>query len=392
MTLARFVTFLWEQFFEDHCPSTAAALTYQTLFAIVPLLTLTYTVFSMFEAFADVGHTVEEFLFNNIVPENISVVQEYLRGFSDQARQLSLPSLALLAVTALLMLVTIEKTLNEIWRVKEPRHGFQRLLMYWAVLTLGPLLGGCALAISTYVFSMPLISDVTTSSGFLLFLPMLLGAACFTLIYVAVPNCRIPLGHAVIGGCSAALAFEMAKFLFGILVANTNFAVIYGTFAVVPLLLLWIYLCWIIVLLGAEFVKALTVCPRRSDEKKGEPLVQVLHILGLFRQAQIKGLSVNEKNVFDLADKIELREWNEYRSRLLAMGLIRVVEGGGLVLCKDLREVALWELYRALPWPLPIVVLGNNAWEVQLSELLRSAAGHSKQQMSLSVAALLEAT
>ena len=301
----------------------------------------------MFEAFSGLGHTVEEFLFNNIVPENISVVQEYLRSFSDQARQLSLPSLALLAVTALLMLVTIEKTLNEIWRVKEPRHGFQRLLMYWAVLTLGPILGGCALAISTYVFSMPLISDVTTSSGFLLFLPMLLGATFFTLIYVAVPNCRIPLGHAVIGGCSAAVLFEMAKFLFGILVANTDFAVIYGTFAAVPLLLLWIYLCWIIVLLGAEFVKALTVCPRRSDHAKGEPLVQVLHILGLFRQAQTKGLSVNEKDIFDLADKIELREWNEYRSRLLAMDLIRVVEGGGLVLCMDLREVVLWDLYRA---------------------------------------------
>ena len=390
--MAKFVTFLWEQFFEDHCPSTAVALTYQTLFAIVPLLTVTYTVFSMFEAFAGLGHAVEEFLFNNIVPENISVVQEYLRGFSDQARKLSLPSLALLAVTALLMLVTIEKTLNEIWRVKEPRHGFQRLLMYWAVLTLGPLLGGCALAISTYVFSMPLISHVTTSSGFLLFLPMLLGASFFTLIYVAVPNCRIPFGHAVIGGCCAAVAFEMAKFLFGVLVANTDFAVIYGTFAAVPLLLLWIYLCWIIVLLGAEFVKALTVCPMRSDQARGEPLVQVLHILALFKEAQIKGLSVNEKDVFDLADKIELQEWNGYRSRLLAMDLIRVVEGGGLVLCKDLREVVLWDLYRALPWPLPTDVLGDNAWEMQLSELLKRAAGHNKQEMSLSVAALLEAT
>lgn len=388
--MTRFVTFLWTQFFEDHCPNTAAALTYQTLFAIVPLLTLTYTVFSMFEAFAGVGLTVEEFLFSNIVPENISVVQEYLRSFSDQARQLSLPSLALLAVTALLMLVTIEKTLNEIWRVKEPRHGFQRLLMYWAVLTLGPILGGCALAISTYVFSMPLISNVTTSSGFLLVLPMFLGAAFFTLIYVAVPNCRIPIGHAVIGGCSAAVAFELAKFLFGVLVANTDFAVIYGTFAAVPLLLLWIYLCWIIVLLGAEFVKALTVCPRGSDQTKGEPLVQVLHILGLFRQAQIKGSSVNEKDVFELADKIELQEWNEYRSRLLAMDLIRIVEGGDLVLCKDLNKVTLWALYRALPWPIPIAVLGDNPWEVRLGELLESIAGHSTQEMSLSVAALLE--
>ena len=135
-----FVQFLVRHFIEDSCQSTAAALTYQTLFAVVPLLTVVYTVISAFDAFHGMGVEVENFIFNNVVPENVATVQEYIHSFSDQARNLSIPSGVFLAVTVFTMLFTIERTFNEIWRIKEPRRGFDRLLMYWAVLTLWPLL------------------------------------------------------------------------------------------------------------------------------------------------------------------------------------------------------------------------------------------------------------
>ena len=386
----RFLKFLWEQFVEDSCLQTAQALTYQTLFAIVPLLTLTYTVLSLFEAYSGVGQIVEEFLFSNIVPENIAVVQDYLHSFSNQARQLSLPSLILLAVVALMMLMTIEKTLNKIWRIREPRHGFQRLLMYWAVLTLGPLLVGCALAISTYVFSMPFVSNVTEATGILNYLPLLLGAAFFTLIYVAVPNCNVPFVNALMGGCFAALFFELAKLMFALLVTNTDFAVIYGAFAAVPLLLMWIYLCWVIALLGAEFVKVLTVFPRGGEQLRDAPLVQILHILELFKSAHEKGESVGEKDIAGLADRIQLGLWNEYRSRLIETKFIRPVDGGSMVLSRDLREISLWDLYRLLPWPLPDGGAAKAQWGPHLKELLSTTAGQNSEALSVDVASLLE--
>ena len=150
-----------ERFIEDSCRSTAAALTFQTLFAVVPLLTVMYTIFNAFEAFDGLSGTVQEFIFTNVVPENVAVVREYLDEFSTSATNLGVPSGILVSVTALLMLFTIERTFNDIWRVKEPRHGFQRFLVYWAILTLGP----AVLAITAYTLTLPLISDVTEITG-----------------------------------------------------------------------------------------------------------------------------------------------------------------------------------------------------------------------------------
>ena len=151
-----FLRLLMRNYAEDGCPSTAAALTYQTLFAVVPLLTVTYTVLSAFQAQSGVGEMLQDFMFENVVPESVGVVEGYLQEFSDQARRLSGPSLIFIGLTAFLMMFTIEKSFNEIWRIKQPRQGFQRILMYWAILTLGPVLMGIGIAITTYLFSLPL--------------------------------------------------------------------------------------------------------------------------------------------------------------------------------------------------------------------------------------------
>ncbi len=385
----RLLGFLGRHFVEDNCQTTAAALTYQTLFAVVPSLTVMYTVLSAFESFSGMGRVVEDFIFANVVPENVSVVQDYLRSFSDQARNLSVPSVILLAVTAFLMLFTIERTFNEIWRIREPRRGFQRVMMYWAVLTLGPLLVVLGIGVSTYLLSLPLISDVTDSPGFLAFLPLLMSALTFTLIYIAVPNTVVPVRHAVIGGVLVAIVFEGAKYLFTSVMSRSSFEVIYGTFAVVPLFLLWIYVSWTIVLVGAELVKGLGVYRFEGSHRLEAPLMQFLILLEVFFDAHRRGETVTEKMIRTRGARVDMEKWTDYRQKLMDLKLIRKAEKGDMVLSRDLGEVPLWELCRQLPWPLPAkVVEPVKSWESRLSETFQSISGRNEELLGLDIESL----
>jgi membrane protein len=318
-----------KRYVDDGCQATAAGLTYQTLFAVVPLLTVMYAVLNAVEAFKDLSAEVEGFLFDNVVPENVVNLQDYLHDFSTQAQSLSVPSLAFLGITAFLMLFTIERTFNEIWRVREPRQGYQRFLMYWAVLSLGPILVGMGFLITTYLMALPLLSDVDQYTGALGYLPILLSAAMLTLVYVAVPNCAVSFKDAVVGGLLVAIAFEMAKYLFGFVMSRSSFEVIYGAFAAVPLFLLWIYVSWSIVLMGAELVKALGVFRHDGGEQLEAPLFQIVVILELFFHAHQKGVVVREEDIRRCGARIDLEHWNDYRQRLIKLNLIRSVDKGG---------------------------------------------------------------
>ncbi len=387
----RLLKFPVEHFFEDSCQTTAAALTYQTLFAVVPALTMMYWGFSKLDAFGGMGRTVEDFIFGNVVPENVAAVQEYIRHFSEGALRLTGPSAIFLAFTAFLMLLTIERTFNEIWRIKEPRQGFQRMLMYWAVLTLGPALIVVGFGITTYVVSLPLISEVAESPYFLRFVPVLMSASALTLIYIAVPNTRVPLKHAVIGGILVASIFEAAKFTFGFVMSKSSFEAIYGTFAVVPLFLLWVYVSWTIVLMGAELVKGLGVYRFSGSSKLEQPLFQLLIILEVFNRAHHRGDVVTEKMIHDLGSRINMEKWTEYRHVLMTLNLIRRVEKGGLILARDLSEVTLWELYKNLPWPLPArSVDGNSPWETSLSETFESISGRNQEILGMDLESLFK--
>ena len=362
-----FSKYLWKNFTGDRCPNTAASLTYQTLFAVVPFLTIMYALFDRFEAFSGQSERIESFIFDNIVPENVSVVQGYLLGFSEQARNLGGPSLILLMIAAFLMLYTIEGTFNEIWRVKEPRHGLQRFLVYWGVLTLGAPFILLSLAVTTYIQSLPFLSDVTKSTGALNLVPLVIGSSFFSLVFAVVPNCIVPLRHAVVGGILTAFVFEVAKTVFAVIMAQSNYAAIYGTFAAVPLFLLWIYISWTIILFGAEFVKGMGVYRFGQSEAVEPPLSQMVFLLELFYRAHQRGEVVTEEDIRKHSVRINMEQWTDYKSRLMDLDLIRMVEKGGLVLSKDLKEVSVWDLYTNLPWQLPHQVVGDKAWEKKLS-------------------------
>jgi membrane protein len=383
-----FVRYLSDHFRRD-CQGTAAALTYQTLFAVVPLMTVTFTVFSSVEAFKGLESEVETMIFSVIVPENVSVISEYIRDFTSQARGLSVVSLAFLGGTAFIMLYTIEVTFNAIWQVSEPRHGFQRFLMYWAILSLGPMLVAFGLLLTSYLNGLvPYMTGVAHSVEALRVLPILLSAGSFTLIYVAVPNCYVPFRYAVSGGILVAVVFEVAKYLFGFVMSQTSFEVIYGAFAAVPLFLLWIYVSWTIVLVGAELVKSLMTYDRRVDDAPESHLYQVLRLLECFYRAHKAGEVVSEQDVVS-GVHMDVENWNQYKSKLLDMNLISAVSGG-FGLRRNLSEITLWDLYHELPWPLPHEpARGDSAWQSQLSELFHEIAGRNRQLMSLDLESLI---
>src|SRR5690606_34798245 len=220
-----FVRHLGQRYQRDGCRESAAALTYMSLFAVVPLMTLVYSVFSMVPAFQDLGSQVNSLIFRYFIPESGMEIQSYLLEFSAQARKLSAAGALILIVTSYLMLANIEKTFNRIWGNQGNRRGLSGFLLYWGILSFGPLLVGIGLAMHTYLASFRVMVDSIDTLGLmgllLAYLPWLLTWIAFTLLFIAVPNCKVAARHAITGGLVTTILFQLAKGVFGAIVANT---------------------------------------------------------------------------------------------------------------------------------------------------------------------------
>jgi membrane protein len=351
-----FWRFLLQRFLADRGANNAAALTYTTLFAVVPMMTVTFSMLSAIPAFQDTGEQIQSFIFRNFVPSAGETLQQYLRDFTTQARQLTWIGVVILAGTAFWMLVTIERAFNTIWRVRQPRRGVSSFLLYWAILSMGPILLGGGFAISTYIASLSLISGPDALLGvqtMLKFMPLLFSVAAFTLLYATVPNAQVPIRHALLGGLFAAVLFEVAKMLFGLYVRLfPGYQLIYGAFATVPLFLLWIYVSWLIVLFGAE-----VVCNLGSSHqwrKRAVPrLLIVLGVLRVFHERQQSGFKVRLRDVQRQGWMLAEHEWEEVLEFLEQQQLIASTGSGTWVLSRDLGQYTLAQLLSRSPWPLP---------------------------------------
>lgn len=342
------------EFFDKGCQKSAAALTYMTLFALVPMMTVTYSMFSMIPSFDGVAEQLQSLIFENFLPATGSDVHAYLSDFSSQARNLTGFGIGMLVVTAYLMLTNIEKTFNDIWGVTEARRGLSSFLLYWAVLSIGPLLLGAGLVISTYVLSVKMIvqeyDQIGLTSTIFAYVPIFMTSIAFTLLFVAVPNCRVPLRIAAIGGVVTALCFELLKVAFGALVANSSFKLIYGAFAVVPLFLLWINFLWMIVLAGAVFVRTLSEHAYAKSNRHFSDIRAALHCLSMFRDKSQLGHVVSDRDCANIG--VSLVHWQSLRSLLTNNKWIAVTQSGGYVLSRDLNSLTLWDLQRLVQMPL----------------------------------------
>src|SRR6266852_6030640 len=254
--LGRFLAHVFRRFNQDRCLQIASSLTFTTLLALVPLVTITLGLMAAFPVFSGLGEHIHAFLLANMLPEKAGkVVTGYIEQFSGRAGRLTALGTAVLAVTAFMMMFTIERAFNSIWRVSRARPVVQRVLIYWATLTLGPVLIGASLSMTSYIISTSLgyATQVPLAGAAIVGLaPFVLACAAFTFLYYVVPNRAVKLRHALLGGFVAALAFEIMKRGFALYIAKfPTYTLVYGAFAVIPIFLLWIYFSWVVIVIGA---------------------------------------------------------------------------------------------------------------------------------------------
>lgn len=292
---------LRERFREDHLGLTASSLTFTTILALVPFFTVALAVFTAFPIFGKLQNALQGWLVSSLVPDSISrQVLGYLTQFASKASSLGAAGFSILLATALALILTIDRTLNDIWRVQRLRPLGQRVLIYWAAITLGPLLMGASLALTSYVMS--------ASGGLVKRLPdgvqLLFDSIQFVVLaggmaalYHYVPNTPVKWRHAWTGGLFVAVCIELAKKVLAVYLGKVpTYSVVYGAFATLPILLVWIYVAWVIVLLGAvvtAYLPSLLAGVARRGTVAGwtfQLAVEVLQQLHRVRHQRIKGL------------------------------------------------------------------------------------------------------
>ncbi|MDX2349175.1 MAG: YihY family inner membrane protein [Porticoccus sp.] len=392
-----FFRHLGKRFVGDGCRQSAAALTYMSLFAVVPLMTLMYSMFSLIPAFQGLESQVQELIFSNFVPQSGAEVQQYLTEFSSQARKLSVVGVVILLITAYLMLTNIEQTFNDIWGTVGSRRGLSSFLLYWGILSLGPLLLGIGLMMHTYLVSFQLLVDEVDVLGItaLIFkvLPLVFTWAAFTLLFIAVPNCKVSTRYALIGGLVTAICFELAKIAFGTFIAHSSYTSVYGAFAVFPIFLIWVYLMWIIVLGGAELIRAMETFKTTWRGFDYPDLVAVLIILWECWRKQQCGGSLSNRDIIDTG--LEEQHWRRLRDLLLENHLLAETATGRYVLTRDPSQLRLTDIANLsgqgiaiLPNTKSTEALGKYPWFNQLSGILNNANQQLEETFSPTIAQL----
>ncbi len=310
-------TVLRERFREDRLGLTASSLTFTTVIALVPLVTLILAVFTAFPVFSTMQATLQTWLVQSLVPDNIArSVLGYLTQFAAKASRLGAVGLIAFVVTALALIFTMDRTLNNIWRVRQMRPFAQRLLIYWAALTLGPVLLAASLTLTSYALSASrgLVGAIPGGLRFLLdALEFAMLASGMAALYHYVPNTRVKWAHAWAGGVFVAIGFEVAKLLLSLYLRNVpTYSAVYGAFATVPILLLWFYIAWVIVLFGAVIAAYLPSLLSGVARRGGKPgwnfqlAFEALQHLADARATDAKGLTRLQLAAYLRVDDLQL--------------------------------------------------------------------------------------
>lgn len=349
--LQRLVRLIAARFSQDRCAQMAASLTFTTLLSLVPLFTIALTVFSAFPVFSDFSDLIKKFLLANMLPDTGGkLISTYMQQFTESAARLTALGIVFLAVTAMMMMLTIDHALNTIWHVSRPRTLMQRVLIYWLVLTLGPLLVGGSLSLTTWLVGIS-VGFATQLTGFgqavLKVTPLLLTTPAFIFLFRVVPNRYVPMRHAIIGGVVSAVAFESMNSFFALYIAHfPTYKLVYGAFASIPVFLLWIYLSWVTVLLGAVVASSLSHW-RSTDGQQPDPMAQLYYALCMLRMMS-KGLRsgrVQTLPVFCEKLRVGFDFLEQILAKLARANLVSKLAGQGWSMVRDPELVKLGELH-----------------------------------------------
>ncbi|MBC7954775.1 MAG: YihY family inner membrane protein [Cytophagales bacterium] len=299
---------LRQRFREDRLGLTAGSLTFTTLISLVPLVTVMLALFTAFPMFYKFQDALQKYFLQALVPDTIArPVLGALTQFASKANRLGSVGLVILVFTAVALMLTIDRTLNNIWRVPKPRPIAQRVLVYWAAVTLGPLLLGVSLTFTSYAISASkgFVTDLPGGVSFLLStLQFLLLSAAMAGLFHYVPNTNVQWRHALAGGVFVSAGFELAKRGLGWYLSSVpTYTNVYGAFATVPILLIWIYLGWVIVLLGAVMAAYAPSLQMRVVRRPNVPGYRFQLVVGMLRElAQARTLSTHGLSAEQLSE------------------------------------------------------------------------------------------
>jgi membrane protein len=392
--LGRFVGYTARRFLTDGCPLQAAGLSYVSLLAIVPLFAIGLAVLAGVPAFESWRGDVQAFVLRTLVPEAGAEASAQLAIFVENASRMTGPGLVFLALAAILLMANVNGALNTVWRVAEPRPLALRLAVYWAVLTLGPVLIGASLSLSGYAFAAvewfgagPIGDGLLDLSWLLSFALAVLG---FALLYFVVPNRAVRPWHALAGGLVAALLFELLKTGFGLFLTHfPSYEVIYGALAAIPVFLVWMYLAWTAALFGAEVAAAMPEwraarARGRVVAGPGARLALALSLLARLQAASGKGVKPRERRLGQglpaTPGEIDTTLRHLRRAGYVARGL-----GGRWLLARDLDTVTIADLAEVLD----LGFAPGVDWEPAARAAVEDLAAATEAPMRHSLGALL---
>jgi len=356
-----FARFLARRFLDDNLFQAAAALAYTTVFALVPLAMVVFGVLSAFPVFEQWSQELSTYIFSNFVPNAARSVETYLQQFSTSAKELTAAGVIALMISLLITLNSIEATFNNIWRVRSTRPMLTRFLVYWTVLTLGAMVAAASLAVSARFFQLPVFA---TDEGrvvqalSLSLVPVLIEFAAITAIYRVVPHRTVKLRYAAAGAVLATVLLELIKWALSQYLASfQGYQKVYGAVAFVPIFLIWIYLGWIAILLGASLASSIAAFryqPAGMRLPPGYELYGLLRLIGRFDEARQQGRGLHSDQLQDLEPMLTDALLQQFLAQLADINLLRRDEKGEWLLARDLEAITLAELYEACQLRVPV--------------------------------------
>jgi len=405
---ATFLLYSSRRFNADGCFAASGALSYTTLVSLVPLGVIALGSLSSFPIFAPVRDQLLQLVLGNFVPSIGEQAAWWFHAFAESATQTTAIGAAGIAATGILLLVTVEDQLNLIWRVTSPRPWVQRIPSYWALITLGPLLIGISLSLSTYFEIAARRAGFGTEAAALLasswlhglarVVPALLEFVALTLLYCLIPNCAVRWRDGAFGAVIATLAIEVLKVGFSIYIGASSFySTVYGALAIIPIFLLWMYIAWMAVLLGAVIAAALPNW--RIDERIGAvPVGGVrlglsLALIAALARAQRRGKA---RSTPQLAVELGVATTviDEHINPLAEAGFAAHTQSGGWVLAWAPESATLHDLYEALHLPLAggWTEQISAPWQRQVATAMDRIVGAETAAMQVTIATLIAGT
>ena len=351
---ATFARFLWRRFRDDRLFDAAASLSYTTAFALVPLAVVVLGVLSAFPVFQQWSAELVDYVFSHFVPSAARAIESRLGDLAGNITQLTTAGVIALVISLLVTLNSVESTFNRIWRVASARPQLSRYLVYWTVLTLGALLAAASLAASARFLALPLFDQpqwqwlASWGTGIT---PILIELLVVMLVYRVVPHHTVKWRHAFAGALLAVALLEVVKTGLGMYLGSFDgYQRLYGALAAIPILMLWIYLAWIAILLGASLASSLAAFRYQPVEMRlpaGHEMYALLRLIGRFQQARRGGNGLHTAQMLNLEPMLTDTLLQRFLSRLAAIGLVRRDERGEWLLARDLDDLSLGELYEA---------------------------------------------